>query len=166
METNALEASVQFAEFFYYKDGYLYNLIDRNPRQLKDMVVGSLSQKGYLQFQLHDKFYKVHRVIWTLHHGEIPEGLEIDHKDKNRLNNLISNLRLATTSQNAMNKAKPSTSVGVLKGTTYHAASGKWRAQIQENGKRKHLGTFNSEMEAHLAWKQAATLAHGDFISI
>lgn len=51
-------------------------------------------------------------VIWALHYGEWPEQL-IDHKDRDRCNNRIDNLRLATNSQNGMNKRVPNSSCGL-----------------------------------------------------
>ena len=49
------------------------------------------------------KTYAVHRIIWIIHKGEIPEGMEVDHKDRNRANNYLGNLRLLTHSQNIRN---------------------------------------------------------------
>lgn len=51
------------------------------------------------------KIYKVHRIVWELKNGSLPKGYIVDHIDGNPTNNLIANLRLATSSQNAVNSA-------------------------------------------------------------
>ena len=48
----------------------------------------------------------LHVYIWKLKMGSIPEGLEVDHKDQNKLNCQLSNLRLATHAQNNRNRDK------------------------------------------------------------
>ena len=51
-----------------------------------------------------------HRIVWMLkNNSEIPEGLQIDHIDRNRQNNHPSNLRVVTPSQNAMNRSNTKT---------------------------------------------------------
>lgn len=46
------------------------------------------------------KFSKVHRIVWEVHNGPIPAGMEIDHIDMDKTNNHISNLRLVTHAEN------------------------------------------------------------------
>lgn len=48
----------------------------------------------------------VHRIVWMIHHGVIPSDKVIDHIDRDKLNNTIENLRLATPSENGLNKDK------------------------------------------------------------
>lgn len=69
---------------------------------------GSLVHNAYYETSLNGVSLRVHRVVWEIHNGPIPEGLIIDHKDGNGLNNNISNLRLATYAQNAKNSKKRS----------------------------------------------------------
>ncbi len=45
-------------------------------------------------------YYRVHRLIWETFKGEIPNGLTVDHIDKNVQNNDLSNLRLLTREKN------------------------------------------------------------------
>ena len=49
------------------------------------------------------KPHSLHRQVWIYHNGEIPSGLLIDHIDRNKDNNQIENLRLATQSENNKN---------------------------------------------------------------
>lgn len=51
---------------------------------------------GYYRVKFNGKVYRAHCLVWLIHHGEIPEGFEVDHKDTDKLNNKLSNLRLAT----------------------------------------------------------------------
>ena len=55
---------------------------------------------GYTVIGLFGKIYKIHRVIFTLLRGNIPEGYVINHKDGNRANNLIGNIEICTIAEN------------------------------------------------------------------
>ncbi|WP_313488962.1 HNH endonuclease signature motif containing protein [Atlantibacter hermannii] len=59
--------------------------------------------RSYYRARVNGGYQSVHRIVWFLHHGEVSEGMVIDHVDGNTLNNKISNLRLVTPSKNARN---------------------------------------------------------------
>lgn len=65
---------------------------------------GYLTTKGYLRVKLGESHYRVHRLIWKLSHGEDPPaGMDIDHINRDRTDNRLANLRLATRSDNVNN---------------------------------------------------------------
>lgn len=77
-----------------------------NPKRIlvaKDDPVGNYCEDGYHETSLDGKGYMVHRIIWELFNGKIPEGLIIDHKDGDPSNNRIENLKLVTWQGNARN---------------------------------------------------------------
>ncbi|WP_432804850.1 HNH endonuclease signature motif containing protein [Escherichia coli] len=55
---------------------------------------------SYIIIRYQDKIYAAHRIIWEMFYGEIPSGMQIDHKDGNGLNNSIDNLRLVSLGEN------------------------------------------------------------------
>lgn len=68
-------------------------------------TAGSLrNSRNYSTLNLEGKMYQIHRVVWVLHNGSIPDQMVIDHIDGNRSNNSIKNLRCVTHSSNAKNK--------------------------------------------------------------
>lgn len=102
---------------------------------------------------------KLHRLITKPKSGE-----QVDHINGNKLDNRRSNLRLCNNSQNQMNQSKKK---GVFrsdyKGVCWKKQQGKWYARIGVNYKRIHLGYFNTEKEAALAYNAAALKYFGEF---
>lgn len=99
----------------------------------------------------------MHRLIISA-----PKGIQVDHKDGDGLNNVSSNLRLATASQNQMNMRKHTKKSG-LKGAYYHKRDNRWLAQISINRKHVYLGCYETEIEAHNAYCAASKKIHGEF---
>lgn len=97
--------------------------------------------------------FQLHRVVWELVNGPIPEGMQIDHIDGNRTNNFLVNLRVVTHQQNCMNRTK-------AKGYCWHKITKKWISSIKVTGKLKHLGYFNTEAEARQAYLDAKKIYH------
>lgn len=97
--------------------------------------------------------------------GVIVEGRKviIDHMDRNPLNNSRSNLRPCTTSQNAMNSPKIKNCTSVYKGVYWDNQYKKWRVTMRIGKKHTHIGRFNDEIEAALAYNTAAEKEHGEF---
>jgi hypothetical protein len=146
---------------FYYKDGVLYWKDNRGYCHTKDKPVGSVTKAGYFESKLNLKAFKVHRVIFLLHHGYLPEV--VDHIDGNRQNNHIDNLREATPSQNKCNQKIYRNNTSGVKGVYFKKETNKWNAQINYNGKRKHLGTFESFVLASEFMDLARQMLHKNF---
>ena len=122
---------------------------------------GRLHPSGYIIVNIAKSPYSAHRVIWALVTGVDPDVDEIDHEDRVRSNNRWRNLRLADHSQNMVHQpAKKNNRLG-LKGVTQWRR--KYRAMISLNGKRIHLGLFDTPQEAHQAYCNAAKAPHGVF---
>jgi hypothetical protein len=105
----------------------------------------------------------VHRIVWEMHYGPIPDGMQIDHINGEPWDNRISNLRLATHSQNSRNARKRVDNTSGLKGASWDARNKKWSANICVDSRPKHLGYFATKEEAHSAYCTAAKEFHGAF---
>lgn len=102
----------------------------------------------------------LHRLIYLWHHGQLPR--EIDHIDRNPSNNRIENLREATHAENTRNTSKQAGASSRFKGVGWHAGRKKWRAYIG----KKHIGLFDSEINAATAYNLAAYLEFGEFAAL
>jgi len=83
-----------------------------------------------------------------------PPGLEIDHINHNSLDNQKHNLRITTHRGNLSNKRyNKAKYTGVKKAVNPALTSIRWQSRIWFNGKREHLGMFDTEIEAHYAYQ-------------
>lgn len=116
----------------------------------------------YVMIKVGNKAVQAHCIIWEMHYGPLPHGYEIDHINRDKLDNRIENLRAATRSQNCVNVLDR----GASNKTGYagvFAKRDKWQASISIDGNTKHLGTFKTPKEAHEAYRKAREQHHGDF---
>jgi len=104
---------------------------------------------------------KMHRMIWALHNGEISSKMEIDHINRNKLDNRLCNLRLATRSQNTTNCIKHDNCTSKYKGVHWHKRDKKWYARCGTNIDRCSLGYFDSEEDAARAYDKKAKELYG-----
>lgn len=61
---------------------------------------------GYLATRIDGKLVLLHRYIWELHFGAIPDGCVIHHKDGNKLNNNLDNLECLSRSRHSAHHGK------------------------------------------------------------
>jgi hypothetical protein len=106
--------------------------------------------------------FQAHRLAWLYVYGEWPNGA-IDHINRDPGDNRISNLRLATPTQNNANRARPACNTSGVKGVSWIGKSRKWQAQITVHGRQKYLGRFSEKDLAVQAYRKAASAYFGEF---
>lgn len=114
-----------------------------------------LHGQGYAHRKSPDGYVLLHRVILGLTPGD---GLEGDHKNRDRLDCRRSNLRVVTVTGNTQNRAAYEGSRSRHRGVYWHKGRGRWRAAARLDGKEHHLGYFADEDDAGDAasvWRSA-----------
>ncbi|MDO9381848.1 MAG: HNH endonuclease [Hyphomicrobiaceae bacterium] len=133
----------------------------RHPYSAGD-VAGARHSNGYLAFWVDRKKYLAHRVAFFWVHGRWPSA-DLDHVNRDRTDNRIVNLREASRVQNNGNSGIPNHNTSGIKGVRWHAARGKWVAQISINNRCKYLGIYADKEDARVAYEKAAREYFGEF---
>ncbi len=107
--------------------------------------------------------FLVHRIVWTILNGEMPEGMDIDHINGNGTDNRPENLRMASRSENICNTRPRPRKHMMPRGVYYHAHSGLYRAEIKVMGKTISLGYYKLKSIAAVVRAKAAIKHHGAF---
>jgi hypothetical protein len=102
--------------------------------------------------------HKMHREILNA-----PSDKFVDHKNRIPFDNRRENLRLCSRGENKRNSRKVSGS-SRFKGVVL--SKGSWRAMITYDKKTRHIGTYDSEKEAALAYNVAASFAFREFANL
>lgn len=106
-------------------------------------------KEGYYIVYVGRAKYLAHRLVWALHHGD-PGNMTVDHKDTDRANNRIENLRLATKAQQMYNQGAPAHNTSGVKGLSWSNTRNLWVGQVKANGRSHQIR--NASREVVEAW--------------
>lgn len=140
--------------YFEYKTGKLYWKVTRGKSRAGNEA-GYITTNGYMIIGLACKNYLAHRIVWEMHNGPIPEGMEIDHINHNRIDNRIENLRIVTKQCNLRNQSIRVNNTSGVTGVSWDKSVGKWHSQIKVASKSISLGVFVDFNDAVAARKEA-----------
>jgi hypothetical protein len=108
--------------------------------------------------------WKMRKLVFM--HREImqpPEGMIVDHKNLNRLDDTRDNLRVCTHVENARNRRKRRGTSSRFRGVSYNRRAKKWYAAIDFEGKPVYIGHFDDEVEVARAYDRKAVELFGEF---
>ena len=108
---------------------------------------GSINSCGYRLISIDCRRLPGHQWAWLYVYGYFPEN-EIDHINRNRLDNRIENLREASRSCNRRNSCVPRNCTTGVKGVGWDKWSGKWAARIYDQQKNIRIGRYKDFSEA------------------
>ena len=112
----------------------------------------SINRDGYRKIKIKQATFEVHRLVWVMHNGYIPVGLQIDHINRDRLDNRIENLRLVTHRQNAENNCR---NMSGVPGVHWNKRDHYWQVAFRKEGALISVGRFKDFDVACEARKQA-----------
>jgi hypothetical protein len=142
--------------------GVFHRLVTRPNSPLGSRADTKLDTHGYRVVRVCGREFRAHRLAWFLTYGTWPDG-DVDHINRDRQDNRIANLRAATRRQNLGNAGLSSSNTTGAKGVHLFKATGKWQAYIAIDGKRKHIGYFETREAASFAYLAAAKKEFGEF---
>ena len=121
-------------------------------------LAGCLHSTGYWYIQVDGRNYRAHRLAWLITHGTFPAD-QIDHRDGDRANNRLANLREVTNAGNQQNqrRARSDSTTGLL---GVSPEKNGFKARIRVDRKTRYLGHFGTPEQAHAAYLDAKRQLH------
>lgn len=113
-----------------------------------------IANDGYIHIRLTKdkkrKHFLLHRLV-AFYYIDNPNNYKyVDHIDRDKQNNSISNLRWINMRDNLLNKNIKKTSI--YSGVSYDKSTNKWTAELMEKRKRYKIGRFKNEIDAAKAY--------------
>lgn len=136
-----------------------------NARYAGQEALTNIHTEGYRRGRIYGRPYSAHRAAFALMTGRWPES-EIDHINGVRADNRWANLREATSSQNKCNRHGGEGATSVYRGVHWARREEKWAACIQVRGSVIHIGYFQDEHQAAVAYDERAKILHGAFATL
>jgi hypothetical protein len=103
----------------------------------------------------------LHKLIMSF-----PEGMVVDHINGLKIDNRSTNLRICRQSQNCFNRSKSINKSSSHKGVYFHAANKKFMAAIGKGYRKLHIGSFENEIDAAMAYNEKAIELFGEFAKL
>ena len=126
--------------------------------------VAGTTKDTYVKIRINGKNYYAHRLAWLYTYGIWPKG-DIDHKNRDKKDNRLVNLREATRSQNKYNVGLTLANNSGHKGVQWVGCRQKWRVDCRVGGVQYYLGLFSTVKEANKVYNEFAKRHHGEFFA-
>ena len=124
-------------------------------------IAGSLSKDGYFKVTICGKDYKLSRLIWKMYNKkDLDPNKQIDHKDRNPINNSIYNLREISKQENDWNRSSAKNSTSKHVGVFWKKERNKWESRIAVNKNQFYIGRYQSQQDAKNAYLIAKKYLH------
>lgn len=138
-------------------------LVSRQGSGRPGQIAGHVTRSGYRRIRIDRSNYFAHRLVWLYIHGEFPsEGLQIDHINRSRLDNRLSNLRLVSGCENSQNTGKQINNTSGYKGVTRR--KNRYEANIYHAGKLHYLGSYETAEDASNAYETKSLELRGALV--
>ena len=169
-ENNLIKLNVEVWRSIENYENYVVSSFGKikNTKTARILKAG-LSSHGYLTVVLCEdgnrRNHKIHRLVANAFLNNPNDKLCVDHKDNNRTNNNISNLRFATTNENQHNRKLSNNNTSGCKGVCFDKRAKKWCAKITIDGIQIHIGYYDNLEDAKTARVNRANEAFGVFVN-
>lgn len=141
--------------YCYLEDELLFFTEKKNWYLFKGLSV-TKSADGYSAVRKGTERIFTHRLICHAKEGDI-----VDHINRNKKDNRLTNLRITNKSVNAFNSKLRTDNTSGVRGVWYRKDTDKWTAEIMKDGKKYALGCFETKDEAIRARKEAEVKHYG-----
>lgn len=141
------------------KNGVLTRRVAGGHLKVGDVVATCQDRDGYPVLNFRGKQFRAHRLAWFHYYGVWPS--QLDHKNRDKKNFRIENLREATYAQNHANRIVMKTSRTGIKGVSKQGD--RFRVRIRKNGEIINIGSYETAAEAIAAYGAALKVIHGEF---
>jgi hypothetical protein len=131
-------------------------------RAIAGEVAGHVTNCGYVRIALDGKRYLRSHLVWLLHTRALPTR-RIDHKNRDRTDDRLSNLRLVSATQNLCNASKRSDNTSGVTGVGWSKQKQRWHARLKVDGRVVYSKFFSSLADAERAISSARVEIHGDY---
>jgi len=155
-------------DLFDYQDNDLY--WKERPSNNVDMSkpAGSIDTKGYRRIRINGTLYQAHRLIYQMFNEQwditdTSQDNSVDHADRDKSNNNIDNLRVATNSQQKHNNGEYKNNTSGASNVYWDKQHKKWRVIVSVNKKPRHGGYFVNKEDAIAKATQMRNELHGEF---
>ena len=139
--------------------------IRRNGKLPPSMIAGTVDTHGHRIITVDQVRYMAHRLAWFYVHKQWPPH-EIDHINRSRDDNRISNLRLAERWQQRANQKIRIDCLTGFKGVKKHKNGKTWYVRCTKHGVVTRRYGFNSPEEASVAYQELAKTNFGDYAAV
>ena len=139
---------------YNFHTGELFRVLSGGVR-----AIAGTECNGYMRSKVKTRLEYNHRIAWAMYYQEQPPEF-IDHIDRDRQNNTITNLRACSLSGNQSNRKISSNNTTGYTGVTFVKSRNKFKAVIYKDSKSIYLGLFDTAQQASSAYFKAKEVHH------